>query len=115
MRSALVAGVLGFGLLGGCSGVNYAMENYGQAETQKYYYKNQSFRIFDVPSKNRLMISPSIGAAMWEGFTLGLADKPEMLYEKAAQAFLVSTGRSCIVGDLKLVIDPQWETFYTCE
>jgi hypothetical protein len=52
---------------------------------------------------------------MAQGATFGAAATAEMTYEKAAQAYLDSTNRVCTVGDMKLIIQPQWETFYTCD
>ena len=114
MRKALVIAVIGFGLLAGCSGMSYASKNYGGAMPNSFYHSDQKFRIFDKPTKNRLMITPSLGSAMLQGATFGAGATAEITYQQAAQAYLDSTGRDCEVGDMKLVIQPQWETFYTC-
>ena len=114
MRKALVAGIVGFGLLSGCSGMGYAMKNYSGTKADKFYSSGQKFRIFDKPAENRLMITPSFGSAMLQGATFGAGATAEISYQQAAQAYLDSTGRDCEVGDMKLVVQPQWETFYTC-
>ncbi|MGB2355680.1 MAG: hypothetical protein ACPH69_05845 [Planktomarina sp.] len=114
MRNALVAGIIGLSLLGGCSGMGYAIENYSGITPVKFYNSGQKFRIFDRPNENRLMITPSIGSAMLEGATFGAGATAEISYQQAAQAYLNSTGRDCEVGDMKVVLQTQWETFYTC-
>ena len=100
--------------LAGCSGLNYVMENYGDVESQAHYYNGQKFSIFDRPDVGRLMVTPSAGQAFLEGLTFGLAATPEMTMQNAAQSYLDKTGRKCTVGDPKLIIDPQYEVFYSC-
>jgi len=100
--------------LAGCSGMSYAVQNYQGISVERFTYASQKFRIFDKPAENRLMITPSIGAAMGQGATFGGAATAETTYQKAAQAYLDSTGRNCKAADMKLVVQPQWETFYTC-
>jgi hypothetical protein len=100
--------------LTGCSGIGYAMEHYKNVKPQQFAYDGQGFRIFDKPNEGRLMITPTIGAAMAGGATFGGANTPEIRYKQASLAYLASTGRKCKASDMKLVIQPQWETFYTC-
>ena len=114
MRKALVAGIVGFGLLAGCSGMNYAIENYSDIKPIQFVQSGKTFRIFDKPIEGRLMITPSIGSAAVQGATFGAAAAAEMTYKLAAQAYLDSTDRNCKAGDMTLVVQPQWETFYTC-
>ena len=115
MWKRLTIGIISLSLLGGCSGLSYALENYKGTKPVAFYQDEQKFRIFDKPLEGRLMITPSIGAAAAQGASLGTSSTPEMKYQTAAQAFLKSTGRNCDVGDMRLIIEPQWETFYTCE
>ena len=97
-----------------CGGMSYAIENYKGVDIERFDYAGQTFRIFDKPEESRLMITPSIGKAALGGATFGAANTAEMTYTNAAQEYLNSTGRKCIVSDLKLVVKPQWETFYNC-
>jgi hypothetical protein len=115
MRKGLLVAAVGFGLLAGCSGMSYAIENYQGTKPVQYSYSGKTFRIYDKPIDGRIMITPTIGAAMAQGATFGAAATAEMTYEKAAQAYLDSTNRVCTVGDMKLIVQPQWETFYTCD
>ena len=114
MRKYVLFGVLSCGLLAGCSGMGYAIENYGGTNPVQFVEAGKKFRIFDKPAAGRLMITPSMGAAFAQGATFGGASAAEMTYQIASQAYLDSTGRKCEVGDMKLVVQPQWETFYTC-
>ena len=106
--------VLAVLLLSGCSGLNYAMENYQSVKPITFNYAEQQFRIFDKPTEGRLMITPSIGGAMASGATFGLAGTAQNTFKSAALAYLSSTGRNCNASEMMLVVEPQWETFYTC-
>ena len=112
MRSCLLVVVL---LVAGCSGMGYALNNYSGVEVQTITGNGQSLRVFDKPEEGRMMITPHIGKAYAQGATLGLASTAEGSYKQAALAFLQSTGRNCTVGEMMLVVQPQWETCYTCE
>ena len=101
-------------LLAGCSGLNYAVQNYGDVDSKAHYYNGQKFSIFDKPDVGRLMVTPSAGQAFLQGLTFGLAATPEMTMQNAAQSYLDQTGRKCTVGDPKLIVDPQYEVFYVC-
>ena len=114
VRKSILFGVLSCGLLAGCSGMGYAIENYSGTKPVQFVEAGKTFRIFDKPAAGRLMITPSLGAAFAQGATFGAASSAEMTYQIASQAYLDSTGRKCEVGDMKLVVQPQWETFYTC-
>lgn len=97
-----------------CSGMSYALDNYSGVDVQKTSYMGQEFRVFDKPEEQRLMITPSVGRAITQGATFGAAATAEMTYQMAAQSFLDLSGRDCTVGDMKLVVQPQFETFYSC-
>ena len=114
MRKPIIISIISFGLMSGCSGMSYAIENYSGLKPVPFVAAGQTFRIFDKPAEGRLMITPSIGAAALQGATFGGAATAEMTYQIASQAYLDSTGRKCTAGDMKLVIQPQWETFYKC-
>lgn len=98
----------------GCTGLQYAMDNYQGVPIVQQKYANQVFRVFDKPEENRLMITPSIGKSAVQGATWGAAATPEIFFQNAAQAFLDQSGRKCTAGDPKLIVQPQYEIFYTC-
>ena len=110
----LIAGILSFGVLAGCSGVQYAMDNYRGIKPQKIAHNGQTFRVFDKPEEGRMMITPSLGKAALQGATFGAAATAEMTFQGAAETYLEITGRQCEVGDPKLVVQPQYEVFYRC-
>ena len=107
--------------LAGCAGMNYAIENYAKVDVQQFAYEGATYRIFDKPEENRLMITPSIGEAFGggavQGLTLGLSGPmggPEGRYQAVTQAFLAQRDASCKVTNGALVVQPQWEFFYEC-
>lgn len=107
-------------LLFGCAGVTYAIDNYSGVKVISYTSPAQStsYRIFDKPGENRLMITSSLANAMGQGALKGLTlmntTPPEILFEQAAIEFLASTGRTCIAKRTFLVVDPQFEVQYEC-
>jgi hypothetical protein len=109
------------GLLSGCAGLNYAMENYKGVEVQNVEYQGHPWRVFDKPAENRMMVTPSIGRAMGlgavSGITLGAAspDLPKPEIQGAAEAWLIKTGRTCQITDGYVIANPQWEFKYTCQ
>lgn len=116
MKAKLIIGAIALSIMAGCSGVNYAIENYSGTKPVKFLdSEGQKFRIFDKPAEQKLMITPSLGASFAHGATFGSATTPEMKYQAAAAAYVKSTGRNCKMGDMRLIIEPQWETFYTCK
>ena len=66
----------------------------------------KTFRIFDKPAENRLMITPSLGDAVGIGAVRGLtlmdSDSPIVVYKDAAVDWLRTTGRTCTVVDAYL-------------
>lgn len=116
MKVKFILGAMALSTMAGCSGVSYVMENYQGEMPVKFVDKaGQKFRIFDKPAQQRLMITPSLGASFAQGATLGSTATPEVKYQAAAAAYVKSTGRNCKMGDMRLIIEPQWETFYTCK
>lgn len=122
MRNALVAAMALS--LAGCGGVNYAMEHYASVTPVNFETgPGESYRIFDRPADNKLMITPSLASASGAGFvsglTLGAVDSmdtlgPRPVFERAAVAYLRSTGRDCRIVDGFIVVKPQWEFGYDC-
>ncbi len=121
MRRATIA-VTVCAALSGCAGMNYVLDNYKGVEVQSFKSNTgKTFRIFDKPGENRLMITPSIGDSAGSGFvkgaTLGTVNPgaSAVVYRDAAEEFLRSTGRSCRAQDTTLIIDPQYEVRYICD
>ncbi|MGK8640342.1 hypothetical protein [Brucella anthropi] len=108
--------------LTGCAGVNYAMTHYSGVPVKSFTASTGSdYRIYDKPTENRLMITPSIAASMGGGAIKGATfgaynpSNSEVVYRDAAEEYLKSTGRSCSVRDITLVLEPQYEARYECK
>lgn len=124
--------------LAGCgAGVDYVIQNYSgtplvkheilPADGKRYVDdgsgnvvdRAKTFRIFDKPAENRLMITPSMGDAIAmgavQGLTLADSDSPIIIYKDAAVDWLKTTGRRCAIVDAYLIIKPQYEVKYSCE
>lgn len=117
------AAVMACGLmLGGCgAGVQYVVDNYRGVELKTFEVPDEdTYRVFDKPAENRLMITPSLGTAAAygavSGATFGAAnvDGPKPIFERAALGYLASTGRTCRMLDGYIVARPQWEFKYDC-
>jgi hypothetical protein len=107
--------------LSGCAGLNYAVENYHGVRVDEIEMPDDTYRIFDKPAENRMMITPSLGAAMGVGVTTGLtygaADNvaPKPRFEAAALQYLREEARGdCKVVDFYLIARPQFEIKYQC-
>ena len=110
--------------LGGCAGVNYVVHEYSGIEPKSFDVAGEdTYRVFDRPDVNKLMITPSLnkamGAGALQGLTFGGVDAmdsigPKPMFEHAALAYLASTGRQCRIIDGYLVVRPQWEFKYDC-
>ena len=138
MKSAL-AGIIALALTtSACQSVSYVMKSYGGVEVKSFSYLPEgqeqfttgpdgqqidharTYRVFDKPDEDRLMITPSFSAAAAagsvQGLTLGLTNPigPEALFRNAALAYLKSTGRDCKAITTELVIKFQYEVKYDC-
>jgi len=121
MRGSLVA-IVGLFVLTGCAGMQYAMETYSGIDPVLFTPPGQekTFRVFDKPSMNRVMLTSTLGDAARigavEGFTLTMvdADAPEKEYARAAQAFLDSGKRGCTVVSSEKLLKVQYEMRYVC-
>jgi hypothetical protein len=66
------------------------------------------------------MITSSLSSAMGDGAIRGLtlgaveATPAKPIFQRAAEEYLASTGRSCSIIDAYLLIRPQWEFKYDC-
>jgi hypothetical protein len=108
--------------LAGCAGASYAMKNYSGIDPVSWTSPTTktTFRVFDKPTENRMMITLGFGGAaaqgIGQGLTLGAADTrtPAIVYQDAAIEWLKSQGRSCTATSAFVVIEPQYEIRYTC-
>lgn len=105
----------------GCSGINYAVENYSGVDVERFEANGQTWRIFDNPAEGRLMITPTLGKAVAvgaaQGATFGLSRggaSPVQNFEAAANLFIKSRDKTCQVTSGSSVVNPQYEFFYTC-
>lgn len=117
MKALLILPVL---ILTGCAGYGYALKHYSDVPLVKHETADGTYRIFDKPHANRMMITPtigsSIGGGLARGLTLGAVDAsgPKPIFQDAALSYLAKTGRDCRILDGYVVVDPQWEFTYEC-
>jgi hypothetical protein len=101
--------------------MDYARENYRDVQLVEIATSHDTFRVFDKPAENRLMITSSLAMAAGAGAVGGLllnptaGATPQPVFREAVDKFLASTGRSCVVTESALLIQPQWEFRYTCQ
>lgn len=119
--------------LGGCQGVEYAMNEYQGVPVTHFVDKPTSgrmvdeegrpiattYRIFDKPEQNKLMITPSVGDSMGMGAMKGLTfgaggNASPAALQAAAMKWLQSKGRTCTATQTILVVEPQYEVKYIC-
>jgi hypothetical protein len=107
--------------LGGCASINYIVKEYEGIQIVEVKMPEDTYRVFDKPTQNKLMITSSLGAAAGQGMVKGLTfgaaptEVPKPLFEAAAAQFLVESGRSgCRIIDAYLLAQPQWEVKYDC-
>jgi hypothetical protein len=115
MRLALFSLVM----LAGCAGVDKALEY--DDTVHKVSMADDTYRVFEHPNKDRIMVTPSLetglGAGFVQGATLGLVDAmtPEQKMEAAARKHLNDTGRSsCTLGNGYEILKGQYEFRITC-
>jgi hypothetical protein len=107
--------------LSGCASVNYIMKEYDGVPVKEVRMPDDTYRIFDKPAENKLMVTSSLGSAAGQGFVKGLTlgaaptEPPKPLYEAAALQFLTESGRpGCRILNSYLLAQPQWEVKYDC-
>ena len=84
--AALVA-VIMIGTLSGCSAWRYPGEEYGNVESISFEHAGETWKIFDKPEKNRLLISHA-----WYGIS---GHYTYAFYRNAVNAYLKSKGNGC--------------------
>jgi len=107
--------------LSGCAGVNYAVEQYSGVQVEHVAMPDDTYRIYDKPAENKMMVTSSLGAAMGQGMGQGLLlntvdnTPPKPRFDAAALQYLENTGRpGCRVVDSYLIVKPQFEVKYDC-
>lgn len=105
-----------FFMLAGCSAANYAMSTYDGINPVDFRdpATGESWRVFDKPNENRMMITKGLGAATASALFGAFGNSPAILYEQAAVNWLARYGRTCQVTRSFLVIEPQYEVQYDC-
>lgn len=87
-----------------------------------FEFESETWRMFEHPDKNRIMVTTSIGTAFGAGAVSGLtlgtvrpADPEEKRFERAARAYLDGTERTnCKIDSGYLVVRLQYEFYFTC-
>jgi hypothetical protein len=107
--------------LGGCAGVSYAIDEYSGVEVKNIQMPDDNYRVFDKPAQNKMMVTPSLGAAFAQGAGQGLLlnavdnTTPKPRFDAAALQYLENTGRQgCRIVDSYVVVKPQFEIKYDC-
>lgn len=101
-----------------CANTGYVISEYGKTKVVKYEAPEQTIRVFDIPEKQKMMVTPTLGkaAAMGAGsgatlfiWNPGMEVGP---MQKSAQHYLDSTGRNVEITSGRLLMKPQWEFLY---
>ena len=119
MRALLLVAVSA--LLTGCgTAANYTRSEYEGIAIEEVAMPEDTYRVFDKPAANKMMVTTSIGTAMGQGFAHGLTygaatGTPKPLFEAAAIRYLEEHGRSgCRIIDAYMLVQTQWEVKYDC-
>lgn len=100
--------------------MRYALDNYTGVPVQTFAHNGGEYRVFDKPGEGRMMITSSLGQSLAGGVitgaTLGGLDgsEPAVIFRRVGEAYLQSSGRSCQVQTVDLVVQPQYELRYVC-
>ncbi|MET4630458.1 hypothetical protein ABIB83_007510 [Bradyrhizobium sp. I1.8.5] len=120
IRNCTMAAVLAVALAG-CASINYIIDEYRGVEVRDVKMSDDTYRVFDKPAQNKMMVTSSLSSAAGQGFARGLTlgaaptEPPKPLFEAAALQFLTENGRpGCRVTDAYLLASPQWEVKYDC-
>lgn len=105
-----------------CTGeTEFYTKDYSNVLAQEIQYNDRVWRIFDKPREGRLMITPSVhaavGAGIATGFTLGLIPSPNgkaSTFRPAVDAYLSQKLENCDVTFARLLIKPYYEFSYSC-
>ena len=116
----LVVGVVGLAL-SGCAGMQHAMEHYSGIVPQDVAMADDTYRVFDKPADNRIMVTSSLGSSAGQGALKGLmlgavdTTPPLPRFQAAAERYLKDRGRGgCAITQGYLLVQPQFEFRYRC-
>ena len=105
--------------LSACAGYGRAVQisrQYANTPESEYTNPDGVWRIYDKPNQTRLMIVPSLAHSFGMAFGgLTYVGSTGAEFRNAAQNWLVSVGRRCMVTDGQLLVSPQWEFRYACQ
>lgn len=121
MKFIILASIV---VLAGCAsrpgGIQDAM-SYETKNIAQVKMSDDTYRVFEHPSRKKLMVTPSLGKAAAVGFvqgaTFGLADAmtPEQKLEAAARKHLDETGRKdCKIASGYELVKGQYEFNLDC-
>ncbi len=114
MKRSVFALTLAALSLAGCAGLNEVMTYDAKSLTQ-VTLSDGTYRVFEHPSRDRLMVTPSVGAALGTGVTLGAAAAPSDRMTAAARQYLDNTQRSnCAISSTREIVKTQYEVKFTC-
>ncbi len=116
-------GIAGVVLLAaaGCSSINYATNDFKGIHpvTWQSATSGLTFRIFDKPLENRLLIardSQEINPQQSTASPTAIATETSPAwYENAAIEWLQTTGRTCTTKSTFLIVAAQYEVRYLCQ
>lgn len=117
----MVAALVCAASVAGCGGASYVLDEYAGVTPVMFAQPDDTYRVYDKPAQNKMMVTPSIGAAALQGAGQGLSmmsadfTSPKPVFERVTLAYLASTGRdNCRIIDGYIVLKPQWEFKYDC-
>jgi hypothetical protein len=85
--------------------------DYGNVEAVELQLGGETYRVFDLPSANKMIVTKTMGWALVHG----TAWTPKEPFEAAAVQHLANTGRSsCRVTETSVIIGPKHEVKYNC-
>lgn len=115
MKTSIITALAGIVALSACGeGVQYAAETYRDVPLAEFSDTTDTWRIFDRPDLSRMMVTPSVGAALIDGAALNTTAPSEAQALAAAQGYLASAAPECRVISVRVVATTLYEAAYTC-
>ncbi|MBI3700021.1 MAG: hypothetical protein HY242_06175 [Afipia sp.] len=96
-----------------------SVQEYSFVDVKYVTMPDDTYRVFDKPEANKMLVSSSIASATAQSLRANLMLKndtpPKANFEAAASEYLSSSGRGdCRITDSYLLIAPQYEVKYDC-
>jgi hypothetical protein len=108
---AILGGCKTEGDVGGEAISNFLVGEYANVEVVELRVGAETYRVFDKPSANKMMITKTFGWILVHG----VGWTPKEPFEAAAAQHLTNTGRSsCRVTETNVIIGPKHEIKYDC-